>query len=199
MKRIAVFACLAVLAQLAFAAAEVKEDKRLKIAVIDFQNQTGDASNDALVKGISDTLIDNLQKSGAYRLIERKRLETVLSELKLSMDGLVDSNNAKQLGGQLGVDALLFGNLSSVKYTTGKSTIFIMWTESQKTEVGLDARIVNVETGEIIKTAKVTSAVKNSKWIAFGFAKLGKITDKSAVILTGIEQGCKKLAKQLSK
>ncbi|MFH1369525.1 MAG: CsgG/HfaB family protein [Elusimicrobiota bacterium] len=181
------------------AADKPAEDKRLKVAIVDFQNQTGDASNDALAKGISDSMINELQKTGAFRLIERKRLESVLSELKLNMSGLVDSNTAKQVGNQLGVDALLFGNLSSVKYSTGKSTIFLMWTETQKTEVTMDGRLVNVETGEIIKSAKAVAAVKNRKWVAFWFARIGKIIDKSAVVQTGIEEGCKKLAKEISK
>lgn len=198
-KLLAVLICIAAASPAIFGADKTAEDKRLKVAVVDFQNQTGDASNDSLVKGISDALLNELQKSGKYRLIERKRLESVLSELKLNMTGLVDPGTAKQVGGQLGVDALVFGNLSSVKYSTGKSTIGIMWTENQKTEVAMDARLVNVETGEIIKAAKADAAENHRKWVAFWFARLGKTVDKNSVVTAGIEEGCKKLAKELSK
>jgi curli biogenesis system outer membrane secretion channel CsgG len=200
MKKIA-FASLAALAMLlAFAIpSNAKEDKRLKVAVVDFQNQTGDASNDALIRGISDIMLSEMQKSGTYRLIERKRFENVLSELKLNMSGLVDAGNAKQVGSQLGVDALIFGNLTSVIPSSSKHTILIMWTESQKVGINLDARIVNVETGEVLKTAKVKEETGNRKWVAFGFARIGSIMDKNSMIQEGIEKGCAKLAKELSK
>lgn len=179
--------------------ARAEEDKRLKVAVVDFQNQTGDASNDALVKGMSDTMMNELQKTGKYRLIERKRLESVLSELKLSMSGLVDSKTAKQVGGQLGVDALLFGSLSSVIPSQSKHTIIIMYTEAQKAEVNIDARLVNVETGEVLKTAAVKETASNRKWVAFFVAKIGKLADRSALVQEGLEEGCAKLAKELAK
>jgi curli biogenesis system outer membrane secretion channel CsgG len=176
-----------------------EEDKRLKVAVVDFQNQTGDAANDSLVKGMPDIMLNALQKTGKFRLIERKRLESVLSELKLSMSGLVDASTAKQVGSQLGVDALVFGNLTSVIPSSSKHTIFIMWTESQKVGINLDARLVNVETGEVLKTAKVSEEAGNRKWVAFWVAKIGKIMDKSAMIQEGLEKSCAKLAKELSK
>ena len=147
---------------------------------------------------VSGTLIDELQKTKSFRIIERQRLETILSELKLNMSGLINPQNAKQVGKQIGVDAFIFGNLSSIKYTTDKSTIFIMWTESQKTDIALDARIVNVETGEIIATSKASSYVNQRKWVAFGFAKLGKTMEKSSIIQTGIDLSCRQLAIDLA-
>ena len=197
MKKFA-FALIALLLGFAMPS-NAQEDRRLKVAVVDFQNQTGDSSNDALIKGISDMMLSEMQKPDAYRLIERKRFENVLSELKLNMSGLVDATNAKQVGSQLGVDALVFGNLTSVIPSSSKHTILIMWTESQKVEVNLDARIVNVETGEVITTAKVKEEIGNRKWVAFGFAKIGSIMDKGSMVQEGIEKGCAKLAKELSK
>ena len=176
----------------------VQEDKRLRIAVVDFENKSGDTSTNSLMGSVSGTLIDELQKTKSFRIIERQRLETILSELKLHMSGLIDAKNAKQVGKQLGVDAFIFGNLSSVKYATDKSTIFIMWTESQKTDVALDARIVNVETGEVLATAKASSYVNQRKWVAFGFAKLGKTLEKNSIIQTGIDLSCRQLAIDLA-
>jgi len=178
--------------------AGIQEDKRLKVAIVDFENKSGDPSYNSLMGSVSGTLIDELQKTKSFKIIERQRLETILSELKLNMSGLINPGNAKQVGKQLGVDAFLFGNLSSIKYTTDKSTIYIMWTESQRTDIALDARIVNVETGEIIATAKATSYVSQRKWVAFGFAKLGKTMEKNSIIQTGLDLSCRQLALELA-
>ncbi|MCX5781863.1 MAG: FlgO family outer membrane protein [Elusimicrobia bacterium] len=176
----------------------IQEDKKLKIAVVNFENRSGDKSYDSLMGGISGTLIDELQKTKSFRIIERQRLETILSELKFNMTGLIDPQKAKQVGQQLGVDAFLFGNLSSIKYSSNKQTLVIMWTEGQKTDVLVDARIVNVESGEIIATAKASSYVKQRKWVAFGFAKLGKTIEKNSIIQTGIDLSCRQIAIDLA-
>lgn len=174
------------------------DEKRPKIALVDFENKSGDPANDVLMASISGTMISELQKTGTFRIIERQRLETILSELKLNMSGMVEPKNVKRVGQQLGVDAFVFGNLSSVKYETSKSTIYIMWTEGQKTDIVLDARIVNVETGEVVASDKTSSYVKQRKWVAFGFAKLGKTIEKNSIIQTGIDLSCRQLALDLA-
>lgn len=176
----------------------LQQDKRLLVAIVDFSNQTGDPHYDAFTESITGSMLDELQKTRAFRLIEKKRLGVVLDELKMNMSGLVEPETAKQVGKQLGVDALLFGSISSVKYSYSKPTIFIMWTEGQNTEVTLDGRLVRIETGEVISTAKVSSYVKQRQWVAFWFARIGKIIDKNSVIHKGLDIACKQLAIDLA-
>ena len=195
---LAVCAACAFLPGSAFSQEQSTGDKRLLVAVVDFKNQSGDAAHDPLAAGITGTLITELQKTKTFRLVERERLESVLNELKLGMSGLVDPVNAKEVGKQLGVDALLFGNLSAVKYSQSKNTIGIMWTEAQKTEVSLDARLVRVDTGEVLASSQVSVPVSQRKWVAFWFAKIGKTVEKTAIVSTGIESSCKRLAKELA-
>ena len=174
------------------------EDRKINVAVVDFANLSGDSQNDPLISSIAGNLVSELQKTRSVRLIERQRLESVLSELKLGMSGLVDPKNAKEVGNQLGVDAMLFGNLSSVKHTSSKQTIFIMYREVKKTETTVDARLVNVETGEIIASSRVNSYVKQSKWVAFGFAKLGRNYDKNASVTACLELAARNLANDIA-
>ena len=177
---------------------KVPLDNRMTVAVVDFANQTGDKSYDQLIGSVTGNMIDELQKTKAYRLIERQRLDTVLGELKLSMSGLMDSEKAKQVGKQLGVDAFIFGNLASVKYSRSKQSILIMWTEGQQNEVSMDARLVKVETGEIVSSAKANAYVKQRTWVAFWFAKLGRVIEKNSIIQTGIELCVRDLAVSLA-
>lgn len=174
------------------------DDNRLAVAVVEFSNRTGDPSFDKLMGAVTGNVIDELQKAGRYRLIERQRLDAVLGELKLNMSGLIDQEKAKQVGKQLGVDAFLFGNLASVKHSKNKQTIVIMYTEGQKIEVSMDARLVKVETGEIINSAKANSYVKQRAWVAFWVAKLGKIAERDSMVQTGIELCVRDIAVTLS-
>jgi len=178
--------------------ADTPYDHRFVIAVVDFQNKSGEPDNDKLMEGITGTIISELQDTKRFRLIERQRLKSILSELKLSSGGLVDPDNAKEIGNLLGVDALLFGNLSAVKYSKNKQTIFIAWTEGQRVDVDLDIRLVSVETGEVLAASKASSFVKQRNWIAFWFAKLGEDMDKNSIIQTGIDLNCRQLANDLA-
>jgi len=176
----------------------IPRDERLLIAVVDFENGTGEENNKELVEGIYGKMLNELNQTGRFRLLERKRLESVLKELKLQVTGLVNPENAKQVGRMLGVSAMLFGELSVVKYERNKQSIFIMWTEGEKTEVSIDARLVDVESGEILATSRASTYVKQRNWVAFWFARLGRKMNRESVIETGIELACKKIAGEMS-
>ncbi len=173
---------------------EVPFNQRPVIAVIDFQNKTGDTGYNNLMENITGSMISELQGTGHFRIIERERLNALLGEMKLSLSGLVNPDKAKEVGKVLGVDALLFGNLSSVQYSKNKQSIFIAWTEGQKVEINMDARLVNVETGEVLAASKASSSVKQRNWVLFWFARLGAKTDKGAIIQSGIDLDLKQLA-----
>jgi len=177
---------------------EKDREKRLKIAVVDFENKSDNSAYDGLMKGMTGTMVDELRKTRSFRIIERQRLDSVLTELKMGMSGLVNPDTAKQVGKQLGVDAILFGDLSSVKYSKNKQTIFVMWSEGQRTDVTVDARLVDTETGEVIASAKAPAFVKERRWVAFGFARLGRVSDEASVIQTGVELACRQLAIDLA-
>jgi len=177
---------------------EVPFNERLTVGVVGFKNKTGDPEYDDLVGNITGTLINELQNSGHFRVIERERMKAILKELKFGLGGFVDKEKTKELGRMLGVDALVIGNLSSVKYSRNKQTLLIAWTEGQKVVVDVDARLVNVETGEILASSKASTSIKQRNWVAFWFARLGRKTDKKSIIQTGIDEDCKILANDLA-
>ncbi|MBD3272287.1 MAG: hypothetical protein GF384_07100 [Elusimicrobia bacterium] len=177
---------------------EISRDERLLVAVVDFTNSTGDESNDAFVQGIYGKMVNALSETQRFRLIERQKLEDVLSELKLQMTGLTDSSTAQEVGRLLGVDGLIFGELPMIKYERSKQSIFIMWAESKKIEVSLQARLVDVETGEVRASANTSAFVKQRTWVAFWVARLGSKMDKNSLIEKGLELVCTKAAQDLA-
>ncbi len=177
---------------------EVPFKERLTVGVIGFENKTGNPEYDDLARNITGTLINELQNTGHFRVIERERMKAILKELKFGLGGFVDKEKTKEIGKMLGVDALVMGNLSSVKYSRNKQTLLIVWTEGQKVVVNADARLVNVETGEILASSKASTSIKQRNWVAFWFARLGRKTDKRSIIQTGIDEDCRILANDLA-
>ncbi len=108
------------------------------IAVVNFKNDTGDKKYDHLEGAIARMLITDLIASKEVKVIERERLMRVLEEMKLGMSGVLDPGTAKEVGGILGVDLIIMGNINKAG-----------------DNLRIDAHIVKVKTGEIIQAAKV--------------------------------------------
>ena len=108
----------------------------LSLAVSPFANKTGDTRFDAVSKGLADMLTTDLSVSTELRLVERERIAAVLAELKLGTSTFIDPKTAQRAGKLLGAELMLVGAITA-------------WAPTLR----LDARIVNVESGEVMVAA----------------------------------------------
>lgn len=108
------------------------------IAIIDFKNRSIDKKEqyDPMERGFADLTINRLNNSINLKVVERERIQWILDEIKLqdqhNMDGAV------RMGKQLGVQTVLMGSFIIVK-----------------NEIWLGARLVKVETSEILFTDEI--------------------------------------------
>lgn len=102
------------------------------IAVLYFDNQ-GNPELEPLKVGLAQMLITDLQGTDGVTVVERSRLQAVLDEQQLGHSGLVDKATAAKIGKLLGADAILMGGYFELAGT-----------------LRIDARLVKVETGEIL-------------------------------------------------
>jgi curli biogenesis system outer membrane secretion channel CsgG len=147
--------------------------RKVRIAVLDFDYATVTSSSAAVFgtsvdvgKGIADLLVTDLVKDGTYSIIERKMLDKVLAEQNFSNSDRADPNSAAKIGRLLGVDAILvgsitqFGNDNKQQGVGGGGGGFGRFGmggfshKSSKAVVGLSARLVNIDTGEILGVAE---------------------------------------------
>ncbi len=114
------------------------QDTRPGIAVLPFENGGSygqDKENfEALQRGIPGMLISELAQNPAARVVEREQVQKLLDEQNLGKDGRVDANTAAKIGKLVGARYMIMGTFIDFY---GKFRV--------------DARIVNVETGEILK------------------------------------------------
>lgn len=149
------------------------QEKR-SVAVLDFDYatvQSGVAAifgaNQDIGKGIADLMVEKLVKSGTYRVIERKAIQKILAEQNFSNSDRVDPNSAAKIGRLLGVDAIVMGSITQFgrdDKTTNVGGEVIggrlsrygiggFGRKNSKAVVGLTARMVSVDTGEILNVA----------------------------------------------
>ncbi|MFH2071046.1 MAG: CsgG/HfaB family protein, partial [Elusimicrobiota bacterium] len=105
------------------------------IAVIPFQNITGDKEKNWIGAGFGETLTVKLVKAPGIRVIERENLSKILEEIKFQYTGAVDEKTAVEMGKMYGADVLVFGSFQVM---------------GEKLRVS--ARFVDVETQEVIDT-----------------------------------------------
>jgi curli biogenesis system outer membrane secretion channel CsgG len=117
-------------------------------------------------KGIADLLVTDLVKDGTYSLIERKALDKIMAEQNFSNSNRADPTSAAKLGKLLGVDAILVGSITQFGNETKKTNLGGgggSWGgyglggighSKSNANVGIDARLVNVDTGEIMAVAE---------------------------------------------
>lgn len=86
---------------------------RNTLAVLAFQNKSGQASLDPLQKGFAFMLMTDLHQVEGLQVVERVRLQALLEELKLGASGIVDSNSAPRVGKLLGASYLVGGDITS--------------------------------------------------------------------------------------
>lgn len=125
----------------AAAAGDLRKTGKIRLAVLYFDNEcvTDRERLDPFQKGIADTLTTDLGRLGRLQVVERERLDALLSEMKLQQSGLADPATAAKIGKILGVQALLMGSYTAIGGM-----------------IRIDARIVEVETGLVLKAEEVT-------------------------------------------
>ena len=144
------------------------------VAVIDFDYATVQSGVAAMLgtqldagKGIADLVVDKLVKSGKWRVIERKAIDKILSEQNFSNTDRADPSSAAKIGRLVGADAIVMGSITQfgrddrqtnvgsdvISGRLSKFGIGGVGRKNSKAVVGLSARLVSVNTGEILSVA----------------------------------------------
>jgi tetratricopeptide (TPR) repeat protein/predicted Ser/Thr protein kinase len=108
---------------------------RLKMAVISFENQTGDAAFDYLQDAIPNLLITSLEQSKLFRITSWERLRDLLRQSGREDRQVIDSDLGIELCGMDGVQAIVRGSFIKAGDT------FVT-----------DAKILDVKTKSLLKT-----------------------------------------------
>ena len=146
--------------------------RKKRVAIFDFDYATVQSASAAVFgtnvdvgKGISDLLVRHLVQDGTYSVIERKAMDKILAEQNFSNSDRADANSAAKIGRLLGVDAIIVGSVTQFGYDNKHTNVGgggwglghfgvggVGHTKS-KAVVQVDARLVNIDTAEIMGVA----------------------------------------------
>jgi curli biogenesis system outer membrane secretion channel CsgG len=161
--------------------------RKKRVAVFDFDYGTvrsyvaGLFGSDVDVgKGICDLIVKRLVQDGTYTVVERKALDKVLAEQNFSTSDRANPATAARIGKILGLDAIILGSVTQFGGETkdtkiggagggfGGFGIGGFGKKSSKAIVTVDARIVDIDTAEILHVADGKGESKRSSTSLLG-------------------------------
>jgi curli biogenesis system outer membrane secretion channel CsgG len=153
--------------------AAVPQGRKKRVAIFDFDYATVQTASAAAFgtnvdvgKGITDLLVKYLVQDGTYSVIERQALDKILAEQNFSNSDRANPTSAAKIGKLLGVDAIIVGAVTQFGNDTKNTNVggggggfggFGIGGFSHKNTkaiVNIDARIVDIDTAEILGVAE---------------------------------------------
>jgi curli biogenesis system outer membrane secretion channel CsgG len=216
---------MGVLAQAQAAPAAGARKKR--VAVFDFDYATVRTNSAALFgsdvdvgKGMADLLVKYLVKDGTYSVIERKAMDKILAEQNFSNSDRANPTSAAKLGKLLGVDAIIVGsitqfgnddhhtNVGGAGGGLGRFGVGGFSKKSSKAVVGVDARMVDIDTAEILGVAEGKGESKREStsllgggggWSGFGAGNVdfGSSNFENTIIGEAVKQAMSQLSTEV--
>jgi tetratricopeptide (TPR) repeat protein/TolB-like protein/aminoglycoside phosphotransferase (APT) family kinase protein len=115
------------------------------IAVLYFDNNTGDASLDWMRTGLTDMMVTDLSQSTDIEVVGTDRLVQILQDLRRTDDRVMSADVVREIANRAAVDTVLVGS-----YVKAGGTIRI------------SARLQEARTGRIMGAERVEGAVESS-------------------------------------
>ncbi len=129
---------------------------RPTLGVIEFKNESGAGWwRGGVGWELAGMLSNELAATGAFRVVERSKLESVLAEQDLAASGRVNPATGARMGKLTGANYLVAGTVTSyeedVKGTGGGISIkgISLGGKSSSAYIAVDIRVINSETGEV--------------------------------------------------
>ncbi|HEX9761061.1 MAG TPA: CsgG/HfaB family protein [Candidatus Acidoferrales bacterium] len=169
--------CLAVPAL----AQEQNQPRKKRVAVMDFDYGTvrtavaGLFGTDVDIgNGMAALLVKHLVQDGTYSVIERKMLDKILAEQNFSTSDRANPASAAQIGRILGLDAMIVGTIT--QFGSDDKSVGVggaggglrgfglggVRSKSSKAVVGVDVRVIDIDTAEILAVADGKGESKRS-------------------------------------
>lgn len=113
------------------------------IAVYPFENK-GSSEYDALSTGLTEMVITDLSQVKTLKVLERIRIQALLSELKLAQSGIVDQDGAPKMGKLLGAGKIASGSFLS----------------KDKEKLGINLSMRKTQEGEILSSKQAEGTLQ---------------------------------------
>jgi len=114
---------------------------RPRVMVLYFDNNSKDVTYNGLSKGLADMMVTDLAAISSIEVVEREKLEALLTELKLQRSRYFDAKTAQRIGKGMGAQYAVTGAFLSLEPS-----------------IRIDVRVIRVDSGVVVNAASVTGS-----------------------------------------
>lgn len=115
--------------------------QKMRIAIM---NMTGQGVSANITYSVSELMRTEMFNTGMFRVVEREQMDKIMKEAELQASGCTDTECAVKLGKIMSVDRMLVGSIVKIG-----------------TKLIINARIINIERGEMELADKVSADSEN--------------------------------------
>ena len=158
-----IFLIIFLISSTAFAA---RIEEGAKVAVMDFGTHPHAVTIDINIlnagQAANEYILQRLFESQKMDIMDRTMFEAQLAAENLNTTGLIYHDTAQKIGKILGVDYIIYGNVNDVTLSEVGTKVGIGGVTVCTVKAHIIARVMNVETGEIVSAAKGEGKSKSS-------------------------------------
>ena len=121
-----------------------------------------------LGEGMAEMLATALVETGKFKVLERQQIHDVLGEQDLGASGRIEPATAAKIGKILGARYLIYGTVNEFEYSKGGEGGAVrigglrVGASGAKAHIGMDVRIVDAVTSEILFSTRSTADANRS-------------------------------------
>lgn len=147
-----------------------------RLAVVKFENKVKTPIPDESWKigdGLTEMLTSELFKTGRFIMVERAALADIVKEQELGQTGLIRGGTAAKVGELLGAQLLVAGAVTEFESQSSGGgggagyRGFNLQLQTSNAHVGIDIRLVDSSTGQILKSQNASGIAKTTS-MGFG-------------------------------
>ncbi|MBI4422487.1 MAG: hypothetical protein HY554_02100 [Elusimicrobia bacterium] len=176
---------------------EYAYERRRLAAVLPFAFTAAQKEFAPHADGLADALAGALVRTGRLRLLERARVEAALQELQLQQAGVTDGGTAARLGKQLNAGAIVLGSVTAISVREESRSAKIAEKTTRIVDVEVEARVIDVETGELLGSSRGVGRAQSAEKHAFG-GRIGSLASPDALVQQALLGLGEKLARGLA-
>jgi curli biogenesis system outer membrane secretion channel CsgG len=189
---------------------------------VTYESEWSSSGGTVPINGIEAIVTDTLNRSGRFRIVERAALDEVLGEQDLAASGRVAQKSGAATGQVLGAELLLQVVITDYESGTSQSSggvgglfskmpvIGKIGVKGGKGRVGLNFRLIDAATSEVLNTKQVESIIKKTGvtfagtsladyGVMDGFMSDYAKTPIGQAVIAGINIGIYEVAKQIGR
>ena len=138
----------------------------VSVAVMDFGTHKGAATADISLanaeKASCDYVIERLVEDGHFDVMDKELVQEQIQAENLDTVGLVDPDTARRIGEILGVSYIVYGNVTDMSASDTGTQIMGSGVDVHTVKCHIIARMMDVQTGDIVMAAKGEGSSKSS-------------------------------------